>query len=76
MENSVTVNGMKEVNKKLAQITESLDSIAKSFQKIEKILNRQFPSSMRVILPRESHDPGDIYTPDVIPFPDEEDDDE
>ena len=72
MTNDVNVNGMKEINKKLAQMTESMDSIAKSLQKIEKILNRQIPT--KVLLPRESHDPKTIYTPDAIPFPDEEDD--
>ena len=43
MDGNMNVNGMKEVNKKLAQRAESMDSIARSLQKIEKILNRQVP---------------------------------
>ena len=73
MEN-ITVSGMKEINQKLGHIEHHLEDIAKSFSTLVKIANRQFPS---VQLVREKKpDPKDIYTPDVIPFQDEEDDDE
>jgi len=73
MEN-ITVSGMKEINQKLGHIERHLEDISKSFSTLVKIVNRQFPSVQ--LVSEKKPDPKDIYTPDVIPFPDEEDDDE
>ena len=73
MEN-ITVSGMKEINQKLGHIERHLEDISKSFSTLVKIANRQFPQ-VRLVSKGEL-DPKDIYTPDVMPFPDEEDDDE
>ena len=73
MDSTVTVNGMKEVNKKLAQMTESMDSIAKSLQKIEKILNRQVPPvRQKLVTGWDPVNGMDIHLEDAA----EEDDDE
>lgn len=74
MEN-LTVVGMKELNQKLSRINRSLEDIAKSLSTLAKIANRQFPQ-VRLVSKGESDPRKIIYTPDMIPFPDEEDDDD
>lgn len=71
MEN-LTVSGMKELNQKLSHIDRSLEDIAKSLSSLVKIVNRQFPQIR--LTGGSKTDPRDIYTPDVIPFPEEDDD--
>lgn len=73
MEN-LTVTGIKELNQKLSRIDRSLEDIAKSLSTLVKIANRQFPS-VRLVNKGEL-DSRDICTPDMVPFPDEEDDDD
>lgn len=71
MEN-LTIVGLKEMNQKLGKIERSLDSIAKSLSTLVKITDRQFPQVRMVS--RSDLDPREIFTPDVIPFPEEDDD--
>lgn len=73
MEN-LTVTGMKELNQKLSRIDRSLEDIAKSLSTLVKIANRQFPQVRMVSSTRI--DPKDVYTPDVVPFPNEEEEDD
>ena len=42
MEN-LTVDGMKDLNRRLARIEQSLESIAKSLETLAKIQNKQIP---------------------------------
>lgn len=47
MEN-LTVDGMKDLNRRLARIEQSLESIAKSLETLVKIQNKQIPSKKLV----------------------------
>lgn len=73
MEN-ITVVGLKEMNQKLGKIERHLEDISKSLALLAKVVDRQFPQ-VRLVSSTKI-DPREIYTPDVVPFPDEEEDDE
>lgn len=47
MEN-LTIDGMKDLNRRLARIEQSLESIAKSLETLVKIQNKQIPSKKLV----------------------------
>ena len=65
----------KEFMRRLANIDKSLSDIAKSLGTLTKVVNRQFPQ-VKLVPERDLLPPEELYTPDVIPFPEEDEDDD
>jgi len=63
MEN-LTIDGIKDLNRRLARIEQSLESIAKSLETLVKIQNKQIPTKQRLVTDWDPNNGIDIHLED------------